>query len=213
MQYVVKGDTKAVMKDLGKLRKKEIPRAQSAALNRTSQQLITRVRRRLAKAANVQQKILKGRIVRKRKARATRPEAVIEVRHQGIPVSDKYFKPRQTARGVKAGRRVFEGAFVIGADHKGKTRGKDKGRRKRRGEASGGVLSFLRRPTSPTAKSRMKGKVYERKGEDRLPLKRVSIPLQPHGKRIASREVRRSGPILFRRNFASQVKRFLARRR
>lgn len=202
MRMSVKGDMKAVQRDLGRLQKRDVPRATSAALNRSQAQILTQARRGISKARRIQQKVLKDRVVPRRKANWRNLVAEIELRYQDVPANR--LKPRQLAKGVRAGRHKFEGAFVVGADQKGKKRGPDRQRRARRGHG--------RRKDKP-AIGRAKGLVMKRKGLARLPIEKQFVEIMPDAKKITEKIVYRRGRKIFRHNFDRQVRRYLAKRR
>lgn len=87
--------------------------ASRRALNRTGDMANTRVVRALSKQTGLKQKILR-RAVKKR--RANYSELAYRLRSEGGDISLKFFKPRETRRGVSAApfgeRRVFRGTFM-----------------------------------------------------------------------------------------------------
>ena len=62
MRLTVKGDVKKIQKDLGKLRRKDQPKAASAALNRTRTRVRTQAVRRTASATGAIQKFIRARV-------------------------------------------------------------------------------------------------------------------------------------------------------
>jgi hypothetical protein len=114
MHIDVRGDIKAIQKDLGRLQRRDVPRATAAALNRAQDQIITQTKRGIARATKLPPKVVAGRLKKRRKASAKHNYLATEFEVRTQPVHAAKLKPRQLKRGgVRAGRFVFPEAFVV----------------------------------------------------------------------------------------------------
>lgn len=108
--FDVKADTKAMAKDLRKVRRSIQRKAVTTAINRTAARVQVQSRRELASSLNVPQKPLRARMKRT-KATWTKPIARLYALSARLLLAS-IGKPRQTKAGAGAGRHRVAGAFV-----------------------------------------------------------------------------------------------------
>ena len=177
----VKGDVKAITKDLDKVQRKIVPQVTARALNTTARDVRKVGIRKLAGVLGVPQKFIRSKFdkfgakgkdrIYIRKARTRELFAIILFSTTGIPAI--LLRARQNRKGVQTNSGFFKSAFIA----KGK----------------GGARQ-----------------VFKRKSRPRLPIAAQKIPLNPQGTTVMDREVKASGPIFvkhFERLLAQKLNR------
>ena len=112
---------KQVLKDLGYVHKKYIPKAMVTALNKVGKEVVTQAKRELRDATGLKAGVVaKG--LKKDKARRGDEEYIIFIKSRYKNVIE--FGARQTKRGVSAKvwgkRKIYRGAFIGGGRNSGK---------------------------------------------------------------------------------------------
>ena len=105
---LIEGNIKRTKRALSRVAR-ETDKARQAAINRTLSWSRTRAERIIASDAKVQKKVA-ARRVRASKARRGRRDAVLFIGYNPIGLSN--LRPRQTRRGVTAGKHRRPGAFI-----------------------------------------------------------------------------------------------------
>lgn len=143
---------KTLTKDLRRIDRREIPRAQARVLNTIGRKAKTRVLREVAKDLGIRNKDLrytsqktetsKGK-ERIRLTRATTAQNEVVMRGSGAGIPLIKLRARQTKSGVKAGGQIIAGAFIATASNSPK--GSTKGRGNMPGSFAGKQQVFKRR--------------------------------------------------------------------
>ena len=188
----VRGDVKAVTRDLRRVSRVIVPRITSMALNRAIAKVRTKSIRDVAGAKAIPQSALRGKKAgvpgarRKQSPRmiirgkATPNRLSVRILALVLPVlSSAIGKPRQRGTGASSGQHSFEGAFVA---------------RMR----SGHVGVFRRQRPGKKVGAGARGKPEARGA---LPIMEQSVSLEPDASRIVSRHVETTGRIAFNREF------------
>jgi hypothetical protein len=179
-RFEVKGDIKAVLRDLDVVDKKVQKRATSMSINRVATKVKSAGIKQIASATNVPQKLIRrmfdntGTQTRKdrvtiRKARPKWPSAFIYFRTRSIPAI--LLNARQTKTGVRTRRKVYPGAFINNAMGGGK-------------------------------------QVFKRRGKARYPIDAQKVDIKKRGEVIFFGLVKKSGPD-FRKEFDRNMRRLL----
>lgn len=184
----VKGSTKAIQKDLGKLTKKEIPRATVKALNRAGNSIVSKTSRITARRTKVKAKSIRKRMP-KRKANRRNMTYSFFTFTQGIPVHSQ-LTPAQLSSSLKTKRAKVQGNK--GVRWKGQT-------------FPGSFVASPRRGGKPV--------VIQRKGKSRYPTKTVNIEVKNVFNRTAKKTTKLLGPKIFKKEFENATKFILSRRR
>lgn len=172
----VKGDVKAVLRDLDTVRRRIVPAAAAPALNKAA----TSVRVRAARGIASRNDIRPARLIRERLRvfKATRMFLVSTIRARLHPVKviELSGQPRKTGQGLRKGRSLFRGAFLAYANNR-------------------------------------KFGVYKRLTKKRFPIRELKIPLLPEADTVIKQLIRTVGAATWKKEFARQLKRKLARSR
>lgn len=184
----IRGDTKAVLKDMEKLTKKEIPRATVTALNRTGNAVMSRTARSVARQTKVKAKTIRKRMPKQRANKRTM-SFKFRTFTQGIPVHSQ-FTPTQLSSNIKTRRARVQGKY--GVKWRGTT-------------FPGSFVATPRRGGKPV--------VIQRKGQSRYPTKTVTVEVQNTFNRTAKRMTGLVGPKIFRKEFRNSAKFILSKRR
>ena len=105
----VRGDVKAILRDLNAIQRRHVPRATVRALNRTMSWVRTQAKRKLAAHLQIQAGVA-SKQMRITKAKLGYRSALLSLNTR--PISAIRLKARETATGVRAGRHAFPGAFI-----------------------------------------------------------------------------------------------------
>jgi len=178
----LRGDMKAIIKDLGVIEKRIQPKAASQSLNRVATKIRTQGIRRIASETGVAQKFIRriydnmGNVRKKNRitisgATVSRLSAWIFFRTRSIPAI--LLDAKQNKKGVKTKAKTYPGAFINNAMGGGK-------------------------------------QVFKRKGKSRYPIEAKKIPIEKRGRVIFFELTKKSGPI-FRKEFDRNMKRLLAK--
>ena len=121
MEVKIKNNMKQVLKDLGYVHKKYIPKAMVTALNKMGKEVVTQAKRELKEATGLKAGTVAKKIT-KDKARRGDEEYSIFIKSRYLNVIE--FGARQTKRGVSANvwgkRKRYRGAFIGGGRNSGK---------------------------------------------------------------------------------------------
>jgi len=195
MHINVRGDVRAVTRDLTRLSASVVVPARTRALNRTAQQIRTRAVRAASKELNIKQKLIKGRLGKLRRASYQRESAVFYAYLPPMPA--RIIKTRVSRRnGWKHRQHHYDEAFAARVGDG------------RQFTSTGGVGVFQRTRRARTASGRdSRGRL--RRG--RLPITQVRVDVGPTIQRHTNRYVDRWGALAFRRNFTRELKYRLSR--
>lgn len=183
----VRVDDRAMRRDLKRVKGPIAARVKRRALNRAGAKSRTATVREVSRATGIKQKTIRQRVVL-RKAARRRFRVVITALLLGVRAIDAG-NPRQTATGVRVGKRTFPGAFVATV-----------------GNGKRGV--FRRKPEAASATGRdSKGRL--KKG--RLPIEHERIPIDAVTRAAALRAVNTVGAAEFVREAERLLQRELRR--
>ena len=121
MEVKIKNNMKQVLKDLGYVHKKYIPKAMVTALNKVGKEVMTQAKRELKEATGLKAGTVAKKIT-KDKARRGDEEYSIRIKSKYLNLIE--FNARQTKRGVSAkawgNRKIYRGAFIGSGRNSGK---------------------------------------------------------------------------------------------
>ena len=121
MEVKIKNNMKQVLKDLGYVHKKYIPKAMVTALNKMGKEVMTQAKRELKDATGLKAGVV-GKKIKKDKARKGDETYSIHIKSRYLNVIE--FGARQTKKGVSAKvwgkRKVYRGAFIGSGRNSGK---------------------------------------------------------------------------------------------
>ena len=121
MEVKIKNNMKQVLKDLGYVHKKYIPKAMVTALNKMGKEVVTQAKRELKEATGLKAGTVAKKIT-KDKARRGDEEYSIRIKSKYLNLIE--FNARQTKRGVSAkawgNRKIYRGAFIGSGRNSGK---------------------------------------------------------------------------------------------
>lgn len=102
-------DIKKLEKKLNAIAKKEVPKANYSALNKSSARIKTAVVKQVANRTGIKQKTLKKKVF---SSKATLKKGFVRMRHyrEGVPLISQ--GARQNRKGVRALKTQFAGAFI-----------------------------------------------------------------------------------------------------
>lgn len=181
----IRGDVKDIIRDLDHVERKIVPAATVSALNKTGTRIMTRARKRIAKAAKLDDqyqiaiplKLLKKKLAMG-KANKRRRSVALYVKNK--PINAARLNMSGTKKGVKVKGKLFPGTWGFG-------------------------------PGWVTKKGKRfpKGIVLRRQGKARYPTEALHIRIWPQGNQIMTSIIKRMGRAAFRRLFRHEVSRRL----
>lgn len=158
---------KEIRRDLKRIRKDLTPKLERRALNHAARKANTEIRRTMAARTGIKQRLI-GRRIKVRLIRGAGPQvARLVILTRPMPIA-RLGRPSQTKQGAKVARAVVPGAFVA--------------------RLKSGHLGIFERKQK---KSRRVGPGARSRPHDRyaLPIKEVTIPIDPPFYKIANRAV------------------------